>query len=199
MDRGGPLIRKSLTDESIKNLRRLQGEFRPSELQVGLLRLWSTVIVISGVFLVWICFLRMQRLPPSYSMVSREGTRLITPGLYGLVALLFGPGLWRKAGRWYRFGSGQVQMLSRSGAVLWTEDVLGIVGGTISYDDRNNAFMSLRWANAKRRVDIYPSLAEALKALEPPAVPASGGHRFTSGCRIRRCRAGRAILEVQVL
>jgi hypothetical protein len=166
------LIRKNLSEESIKNLRCLQGEFRLTRSRVRAMRTWSILQIALGGLCIWILFQRSQALPPSFRMFSHEGIRIISAGVYGVVLLVGGTWLWHTAGRGYRFGSGLVQGLSNSGAVLWTEDVLGIVSGTISHDYGGKvAFMTLQWANAKRRIDIDPSLAEALKALEP--VPAS--------------------------
>jgi hypothetical protein len=157
------MVRKALTDESLKNLRRLQGEFQLSESRVRWAQAQGIVLVAFGVGLIWLFLHRYQE--------SGLSLRLITPAVYGVVALIIGIRAWQTAGRWYRFGSGQVQTLSSSGTVLWDEDVLGIVSGTINYDDRSKAVMTLSWANSKRRIDIYPSMAEALKALDPPAAP----------------------------
>jgi hypothetical protein len=107
---------------------------------------------------------------PSPRCIIVDGTNHRSWGVWRR-ALIGGIRAWRKAGRWYRFGSGQVQSLSNAGTILWYEDVLGIQSGTISYDHKHG-YMRLQWANAKRRIDIYPSFAEALKALEPPAAPA---------------------------
>jgi hypothetical protein len=157
-------IRNNLSDESIKNLGRLHEEFRLPESRVQRDQMWGIVLLAGGAALVWLFF----RLLDASSLT----VRIIAPGAYGIGALIGGIRVWRKAGRWYRFGSGRVQSLSNAGTILWDEEVLGIQSGTISYDDKMNAFMTLHWANAKHRIDIYAALAEALKALELPAVSA---------------------------
>jgi len=165
------LICKNLSEESIKNLRRLQGEFLPPRSRVLLMRASSVLQAGLGCFCGWIFVQRMQALPPSFPMSSHRGIGVIRAGVYGAALLIGGAWSWWKAGRGYRFGSGMVQGLSNSGAVVWTEDVLGIVSGTISHDYGGKAaFMTLQLANSKRRIDIVPSLAEALKALEPKSV-----------------------------
>jgi hypothetical protein len=156
-------VRKALTDESLKNLQRLKGEFRIPESRIRWAQVRGIGLAAFGVGFVWLFLHRYQELGLSF--------RLITTAVYGVVALIIGIRDWLMAGRWYKFGSGQVQSLTRSGTVLWDEDVLGIESGTISYDDRSKAVMTLRWANSKRRIDIYPSMAEALQALDPPTAP----------------------------
>src|SRR5271165_6735373 len=126
------MIRKALTDESIKNLRRLQGEFRLPESRVRGAQWMSVLLIILGGISVWFFFQRLQGLPAPFQMFSRQGSQLIRFGIMGGACLILGQWKWRRAGHWYRFGSGQVQLLSRSGSVLWAEDVLGIVKGTMS-------------------------------------------------------------------
>jgi hypothetical protein len=166
-----PVIRKTLSEESITTLRRLQGEFLPARSRVLLLRASSILQVGVGFFCVWIFIQRMQALPPSFQMFSHRGILVIRAGVSGVALLIVGAWSWWIAGRGYRFGSGVVQGLSNSGAVVWTEDLVGIVGGTISHDYGGKAaLMTLQWANNKRRIDIEPPLAEALKALAPKPV-----------------------------
>ena len=139
----------------------------------------------------------MQALPPSFPLFSHRGIRIISAGVYGVALLLLGAWSWWGAGRGYRFGSGVVQCLSNSGAVVWTEDVLGIVSGTISHEYGKAAFMTLQWVNSKRRIDIDSSLAAALKALEPKpasepidlraAVESSGTEPIEPPWRCRSC------------
>ena len=193
------LIRKNLSEESIKNLRRLQGEFRPPGSRVLFMRGSSILQVGVGCFCVWLFFHRMHALPPSFPMSSPRAIRIIILAVCGAAMLPLGAWSWWKAGRGYRFGSGVVQGISNSGTVAWTEDVLGIVSGTISHDYAGkNAFMTLRWANSKRRIDIEPSLAEALNALEVPkpasepidlgaAVQAAGAEPVGPSWKCRSC------------
>ena len=134
------MIRKTLTAESLRNLGRLQGEFRLPERQVKRDQVLGIFVAVIGAGLSWFVLRRYQE--------SAVSVRMITRAVYGVVALIIGIRFWLSAGRWYRFGSGQVQSLSRSGEVRWEESVPGIVSGTISYDHKIS-FMTLRWARIR--------------------------------------------------
>lgn len=80
---------------------------------------------------------------------------------------------WYEAGASYKFGAGQVQKFSNSGAVRWEEEALGILGGTINTYSNGNALLTLRWTHSKLRVTAYPAMAETLKTMELPRAPTS--------------------------
>jgi hypothetical protein len=69
--------RKNLSDESIKNLRRLHGEFRLPESRVRRDQLWGIALLAGGAALVWLFFRRLD--------ASSLTVRIIAPGAYGVV------------------------------------------------------------------------------------------------------------------
>lgn len=158
-------ISKPFNDDFLKNLQRLQGEFRPVNFDARKTLLFNVLLLV-------VSFVGILDLFRRHSHASLE-FRVVSSALIGVLALVIVARNWYEAGDWYKFGSGQVQKLSRSGAMRWEEEVLGIVGGTMSTDTDDNAFLTLRWAHSKHRVDIDPSIAEALKAMEAPRAPPS--------------------------
>jgi hypothetical protein len=159
------MIVENLPDDSIKAIRRVQGEFRPSR--------WSTVgNQIAGAFCIvfplWVALLiyGSHRSAQSFRLDSAPGIKLV---IGSLVLLIVGVLLWRRAGRWVRFGSGEVQLMSRSGTPVWSENLLTLERGAIGDSHRINPTLLLYWGETQRQLPLYPALAEAIKALEPPA------------------------------
>jgi hypothetical protein len=167
------MITKTLPDDSIRNLRRLQGDFHPGRYNTLGMQFVGVLEIVLGAACIVFFVEALQTLPQSFQWLSAPGLRLLQIGIMSVAILVIGVISWRIAGRWYRFGSGQVQMLSKSGTVVWTENLLSLEKGTVSNADRRNAWMKLYWGKTKRRVIIYPALAEAIKALEPPVIPPS--------------------------
>jgi|SRR5271166_623042 len=158
-------ISKPLGDELVRNLRRLQGEFRRVESKVRRDQLLAILLILLSVACFWALSLGYER--------SVATHRLLAWAAYGIAGSIGGARAWYEAGAWYKFGSGQVQKLSRAGVVRWEEEAVGIVGGTLSTDTKDNAFLTLRWAHSEHRVNIYPSMAAALKTMEAPRAPPS--------------------------
>jgi len=161
------LIKKQLTDNSIRNLRSLQGEFRPPASRIRSSQLLSILYVVVGVIIVLVWVHVLQRLASPFRMTPLSFTRLICIGASGGVLIFIGTRLWRKTGSWYRFASGQVEFRSRLNKVFWEKSLSGIVSGSISYNEKGRAFMTLCWPNSEHRIDIYPALADALRETEP--------------------------------
>jgi hypothetical protein len=160
-------IEKQLTDDSIRNLRSLQGEFRLPAWRIRSSQLLSILQVVMGVIIILVWVHVLQRSTSPFRMTPLSLTRLICIGASGSVLIFSGARLWRKTGSWYRFASGQVEFRSRLNKVFWAKSLSGIVSGSISYNEKGRAFLTLCWSNSQHRIDIYPALADALREIEP--------------------------------
>jgi len=85
------VIRKTLTAESLRNLGRLQGEFRLPERQVKRDQVLGIFVAVIGAGLSWFVLRRYQE--------SAVSVRMITRAVYGVVALIIGILFWLSAGR----------------------------------------------------------------------------------------------------
>lgn len=95
--------------------------------------------------------------------------RSYTPGngnavFYGALCLgiaAMGLSLLRGNRVWYRFSGGSVSALTGRGKVLWQED-LAALKEVLYTRGRINSFITLVWADRRRRVELYASLFREL-------------------------------------
>jgi hypothetical protein len=162
------VIVENLSDDSIKAIRRVQGEFRPSRRSTVGAQIMGALSIVFGPLCIGALVYGNHGSPLPFRPDSAPGIKLV---IGCLILLIVGVLLWRRAGRWVRFGSGEVQLLSPSGAQVWSENLLTLDGAAIGDSHRMIPTLLLYWGKSKRQLPLYPELAGAIKALETP-VPA---------------------------
>ena len=131
----------------------LQGEFRrsPSEVlyQIGL----AALFVACGGLVMGLAIREYitDRPDAQFYFLSALAGFLFFVAIYVL----------RRTGIWYKFENGSVAAFRSDGQPIWTESLSGL-----SYVTRTAGqgivYMTLRWRDRKRRLEVYDSLRQAL-------------------------------------
>jgi hypothetical protein len=152
------MIRKTISDLSIKQFAHLTGDFRPPSFRVRFEQVVGTLMIIVGGLIIRSLFDHRHDLSPSVRLF------LVVPMSCALLPIGY---LWlKRAGRWYHFASGRVQFRSNTGKVIWDEDLSTVVSANISYGEGAKGFLNLSWNHIERKIEVYADLADALKGLE---------------------------------
>lgn len=69
----------------------------------------------------------------------------------------------RRTGIWYKFANGSVAAFRSDGRPIWTESLSGLSYVTRTVG-QGVVYMTLRWRDRKRRLEVYDSLGRALNA-----------------------------------
>src|SRR6185437_8934801 len=129
----------------IVRLQHLHGDFRrtPSD--------WWSVVFAAGV-----CVAFGGLYVGLMIGTARDPERLFAPAWFALPAVaLFGLAGWfvQKLDVCYQFEGGEVRAVRR-GVVLWREDLAGLTGVTATQGRGGMIFMTLRWPDRTRRMEL---------------------------------------------
>lgn len=139
--------------KGLSQLKALNGEFKRSTIDEWFMQLVAFVIVAVSIALVTNGYSRFREVGDKMDLWFSLGFVCVPAcGAYYLL---------RRSGYRYRFGAGRVQLLSRSGKILWDENIAAIQGASLR-GSKSNDYLILHWPDAKRYVEIYESLENAL-------------------------------------
>ncbi|HVY22415.1 MAG TPA: hypothetical protein VG962_03600 [Steroidobacteraceae bacterium] len=144
---------QEVDEQGLDQLRHLEGEFRRSTGDRWFFRLVAFIPLVGG----------LAGLQAGYQRFRQFGDVAELWFALGLSIILILPSayLMRRAGYWYRFVAGKVQLRSGSGKILWEENLAAIE--SVSFrSSRSNDYLILHWADAKHYIEIYNSLESAL-------------------------------------
>jgi hypothetical protein len=141
----------------VGRLQRLRGEFRRTRAD------WWAVGFAAGVCVAFggLCVGLMIG-------TARDPEPLFAPAWFALPAVaLFGLAGWfvRKLDIQYQFEDGEVRAVRR-GVVLWREDLAGLTRVTATQGRGGMIFMTLRWPDRTRRMELYRSVRAAVEGRE---------------------------------
>ena len=133
---------------------RLNGEFRRSAQDLGILVFIETIVIGAGV---------------SLAVASFWGDSLgqDSPFFGGMAVVLVALGLYlvSRNRTWYRLADGSITALRGRGKVLWSEN-LADLQYVVYTKGQLNPFLTLHWPHRRRRIELYSSL---LRELSPSA------------------------------
>ena len=145
------------SDEWLRRLRALHGEFHPPPRYLLMVQLLAAIIIGMGAF---ILFKAWQRYQYSHALGS-----LIFGALFGGSAVAVGYYQQRRAACGYRFEGDRICFISGVGRVLWAEDLSALERLEPGPARQHGPdYLLLHWSGRTRRVDLLGAMKVALAA-----------------------------------